>query len=123
MFYQDEKGEWKPHTKKITFTKTHTAYDTDESPYLDNSKFQSVVIEDVDLTPEQLARLEIVKKLGTGIKDIEDYVLTGVANPQNSSLVKIVEDSALQELILKYIPQSELDNASLSYQPITPEVI
>jgi len=123
MFYQDENCEWKPHTKKITYTKTHTAYDTDESPYLDNSKFQNVVIENVSLTPEQTIRLAIVKGLSTGIKDIEDYVLDGVVNPENVSLVKLVENSALQLLILKYIPKEELDNASLTFEPIIPEVM
>lgn len=123
MFYQDENGEWKPHTKKITYTRTRTVYDTDETPYLNNLEFQDLKIEDVSLTPEQSARLEIVKKLGTGIKDIEDYVMNGSVNQENISLVKLVEDSALQLLILKYIPKAELDNASLTFQPVTPEVM
>jgi len=116
MFYQDEKGEWKPHTKKITYTKVHTVYDTDDAPYLDNLEFQDLKIEDVSLTPEQSARLEIVRKLGTGIQDIEDYVTSGVVNPENIKLVKLVEDSALRLLILKYIPKIELDNATLTFE-------
>ena len=123
MFYQDENGEWKPHTKKITYTRTRTVYDTDETPYLNNLEFQDLRVEDVILTPEQSARLEIVKKLGTGIKDIEDYVISGTVNSENVSLVRLVEDSALQQLILKYIPKAELDNATLTFEPVAPEVI
>ena len=114
MFYQDENGEWKPYAKKITYTKTLTAYDMDVAPYLDNLKFENVIIEDMSLTPEQAIRLEIVKNLSTGIQDIQDYVVNGTVNPENTSLVKIVENSALQQLILKYIPKAELDNASLT---------
>ena len=122
MFYQDENGEWKPYAKKITYTKTLTAYDMDVAPYLDNLKFENVIIEDMSLTPEQAIRLEIVKNLSTGIQDIQDYVMSGSVNQENINLVKLVEDSALQLLILKYIPKAELDNASLTFQPVTPEV-
>ena len=80
------------------------------------------MIEDVTLTPEQAIRLDIVKGLSTGIQDIEDYVISGTVNPENVNLVKLVENSALQLLILKYIPKEELDNASLTFQPVTPEV-
>lgn len=122
MFYFTPDG-WKTHTKKISYTQALTVYDTDASSYLDNPKFQDVVVEDVALTPEQTIRLEAVKTLSTGIQDIQNYVINGTVNPENINLVKIVENSALQQLILKYIPKEELDNASLSYEPIAPETI
>lgn len=118
MFYQNENKEWTPHTKKITYTKTHIAFDSDESPYLNNDKFQNVIVQDINLTPEQSIRLAIVKSLSTGIQDIEDYVMNGTLNQENISLVKHVENSALQQLILKYIPKEELDNASLTFEPV-----
>lgn len=114
MLYQDN-GVWKPNTKKITYKMQHEAYDIDTFTYLDNPKFEEVVVEDVVLTAEQLIRLERVKTLDIGINDIEAYVIDGTTS--NPVLAKIVEDATLRELVAMYVPQAEL--TKISYMEVT----
>ena len=111
MFYQDN-GEWKPYQKKISYTMQHTAFDNDTFPYENSTKFETVAIEDVVLTPEQLIRLERVKALDTSIKDIEEYILAGSFNQENEELKKVVETATMKELVAKYVPADELSKAS-----------
>lgn len=115
MFYLDN-GEWKPNTKKITYRKKNEAYDIDDYAYRNNPKFEDVVVEDVVLTVEQKIRLERVKKADTGVNDIKDYVVTGIVNPENEQLKRIVEDAELRDLVAKYVPQAELDSASITME-------
>ena len=110
MLYQDN-GQWKVNTKKIKYKMQHEAYDIDTYAYLNNPKFENVVIEDVTLTTEQQARLERVKTMDIGINDIEAYVIDGMTS--NPVLAKVVEDATLRELVARYVPAEELTKATV----------
>lgn len=112
MLYFDEK--WKPMTKKITYTKEFTVYDTDEGPYLDNPKFQNVVIEDLSLTDEQMARLEKVKKVETvGLLAVEQYVMDGTRTEASPSMVEQLQKEDAREMMLKYVRIDEVSAEEL----------
>lgn len=112
MLYFDEK--WKPMTKKITYTKEFTVYDTDEGPYLNNPKFQNVVIEDLALTDEQMARLEKVKKVETvGLLAVEQYVMEGTRTEASPSMVEQLQKEDAREMMLKYVRIDEVSAEEL----------
>lgn len=112
MLYFDEK--WKPMTKKITYTKEFTVYDTDEGPYLDNPKFQNVVIEDLSLTDEQMARLEKVKNVETvGLLAVEQYVMDGTRTEASPSMVEQLQKEDAREMMLKHVRIDEVSAEEL----------
>lgn len=112
MLYFDEK--WKPMTKKITYTKEFTVYDTDEGPYLNNPKFQNVVIEDLSLTDEQMARLEKVKNVeSVGLIAVEQYVLDGTLTEASPSMVEQLQKEDAREMMLKYVKVEEISAEEL----------
>lgn len=112
MLYFDEK--WKPMTKKITYTKELTVFDTDDAPYLNNPKFQNVVIEEVSLTDEQMARLEKVKNVETvGLLAVEQYVMEGTRTEASPSMVEQLQKEDAREMMLKYVRIDEVSAEEL----------
>ena len=107
MFYFD--GKWKPMTKKITYTKEMTVYDTDATPYLDNPKFSNVSITDIALTDEQLARLEKVKRVETvGLYAVEQYVMSGVLVDSSIAMEEQIKQEDSRAVMLRHIKVEEL---------------
>ena len=73
MFYY--KDGWKPYEKKVTYTETVTAYENDIAQFQGKD---NLTVTDMNLTDEQLARLEVIRHEDMSLRDVIEYVMNGV---------------------------------------------
>ncbi len=107
MFYY--KDGWKPYEKKVTYTETVTAYENDTAQFQGKD---NLTVTDLTLTDEQLARLEVIRHEDMSLRDVIEYVMSGViesekieradkANRSRMAILAQIDPTTIEPELLK----------------------
>ena len=113
MFYFNE--GWKPYDKKVTYTETVTVYENDTAQF--DGKTNLVITDNV-LTNEEVGRLEVIRQMDMTLKDVIEYVKTGVAQGQ---VVEADKQARARKAILSSIDVSSIPPKTLIESGLTKE--
>ena len=115
MFYYNQESGWKSYDKKVTYTETVTAYENDTAQF--DGKTNLVITKNV-LTNEELERLEVIRHKDMALKDVIEYVKTGVAQGQ---VIEADKQARARKALLASIDVSKVPSETLIEAGLTKE--
>lgn len=115
MFFLRD-GRWEVFPKKISYKEQKIMYDMSDAIYKVNPNYSDVVTTSVVLTPEQIARFELVRGAkDSSMVDIEKYVFDEVVNPlTENNLPQVIQENKAKKRLEALIPWDEITAEELN---------